>query len=335
MMKKTILAFILMIIGMGVATAQSNDDNVCTFRMKLHYDPSLKREITINTARKEICTIKNGRTESRMNYYDFHVIDITRFSFSLVPDKKAPRNNEEFAKSKYCFLFTADGIFLSAGEGKMLIFEYEMPEDEMTDQFVKLIGNLTGMKSEESSSSSSSKPLPGTTGTKRGPNTTPDVKKEMTELQMVMYPFGMLTKNRSVYTNQQVKKELTALFKDNVMVEDSMAVVTPGDVNGYDYSYNDSYPYCIGYFQGVRLSSWSYFFDFDKANYSQKIVMAMAVRFVNLLEKNDISLIENGPNDFSPYYARLRGGGREIEVQVNDGSGGDSWRLIVSSKWVK
>lgn len=157
----------------------------------------------------------------------------------------------------------------------------------------------------------------------------PAVTKRMTEMQMVMYPFGVLTKNKGTYTNQQVRTELTAMFKDNVIVMDSMALVSRGDGEGYDYSYKGGYPVCTGFFNDVKLSSWSYYFDLDKASYTQSTVITAARDFMEQLRNNNFQFVGGIPSDDELYNSKLRGFGREVEIIVKKTSG-DSWRLIVS-----
>ena len=236
----------------------------------------------------------------------FRVLNITKISFDgkmiNMPDKRTAETFNAMCKA------------LAAKTGNESVYGEEGMEKSLY---------------EEVDSKLSVKPSAGTTNRNATPNTPPAVTKQMTEMQMVMYPFGILTKNKGIYTNQQVKTELTAMFKDDVFVMDSLAVVSRGDGVGYDYSYNGGYPVCEGFFNDIKLSSWSYYFDLDKTGYTLSTVITMARNFMEQLRNNNFQFAGNSPSDNDLYNAKLRGFGREVEIMVKEVSG-DSWRLVVS-----
>ena len=241
----------------------------------------------------------------------FRVLNITKISFDgkmiNMPDKRTAETFNAMCKA------------LAAKTGNVSVYGKEGMEKSLY---------------EEVDSKFSVKPSAGTTNRNATPNTTPAVTKQMTEMQMVMYPFGILTKNKGTYTNQQVKTELTAMFKDNVIVMDSMALVSRGDGEGYDYSYKGGYPVCTGFFNDVKLSSWSYYFDLDKASYTQSTIITLARNFMDQLRYNNFQLVGGIPSDDELYNSKLRGFGREVEIIVKETSG-DNWRLLVSVRYKK
>ena len=161
----------------------------------------------------------------------------------------------------------------------------------------------------------------------------PALPKEMTEMQMIMHPFGVLTDKLEGYTQEQVAQDLTKLFTDNVSTyETSLVTVTNLNNKGYDMSYK-GYPAsnCYCYFSDGKLESYSFSFHFLKDEFSLEHAISIAKAFISKLEDSKSFVAQKAYGD-SPFKASLEGLGREINVRVHSAGyrvKDDSWGLFI------
>ena len=146
----------------------------------------------------------------------------------------------------------------------------------------------------------------------------PALPKKMTEVQMVMHPFGVLKKDLSGYTFRQVEKDLKTLYNDYVDVWEETTIINVfrKDGKGYDMSYKGFIPIASCIFQEGRLYSYQYEFYFDRDVHTKESVEAMAKAFVSALKKGGISLPKNFSDD--SYAVSGNYGSRGIIVAVHD-----------------
>lgn len=146
----------------------------------------------------------------------------------------------------------------------------------------------------------------------------PALPKKMTEVQMVMHPFGVLKKDLKGYTYRQVEKDLKTLYNDYVDVWEETTIINVfrKDGKGYDMSYKGFIPIASCIFQEGRLYSYQYEFYFDRDVHTKESVEAMAKAFVSALKKSGISLPKNFSDD--SYAVSGDYGSRSIIVAVHD-----------------
>ncbi len=146
----------------------------------------------------------------------------------------------------------------------------------------------------------------------------PALPKKMTEVQMVMHPFGVLKKDLKGYTYRQVEKDLKTLYNDYVDVWEETTIINVfrKDGKGYDMSYKGFIPIASCIFQEGRLYSYQYEFYFDRDVHTKASVEAMAKAFVSALKKDGISLPKNFSDD--SYAVSGDYGSRSIIVAVHD-----------------
>lgn len=146
----------------------------------------------------------------------------------------------------------------------------------------------------------------------------PALPKKMTEVQMVMHPFGVLKKDLSGYTLRQVESDLKKLYKDYVDVweETSIIYLLHKDSKGYDMTYKGIVPSASCIFQEGRLYSYEYEIPFDREEYTKERVEATAKAFVSALKKGGINLTKSVSGD--SYAVSGTYGSRSILVAVHD-----------------
>ena len=146
----------------------------------------------------------------------------------------------------------------------------------------------------------------------------PALPKKMTEVQMVMHPFGALKKDLKGYTYRQVESDLKTLYNDYVDVWEETTIINVfrKDGKGYDMSYKGFIPIASCIFQEGRLYSYQYEFYFDRDVHTKASVEAMAKAFVSALKKGGISLPKNFSDD--SYAVSGDYGSRSIIVAVHD-----------------
>lgn len=252
------------------------------------------------------------------------------YTFSLSPNQKAPRNDDEALESTHLLLISSVGVYV-VYEDEEFGYEYTMTKEARIKEMASLLLDLEGIEPKKTSSSSA-KPSSGTTtkpttsnkpATSAKPVSTtliasPAQPKKMTEVQMVMNPFGVLTKNLSRYTYRQVVKDLKSLYNDYVDVweEQSIISVLRENGKGYDMSYKGLIPTVNCIFHGDKLYSYQYEFYFDRDRNTKESVEAIAKGFVSALKKNGINLTKNLSGD--SYSVSGRYAGRGIIVCVHD-----------------
>lgn len=346
LMKKTVFSFVLVFIGICVAlNGFAQNDKVSTFNLKLHDEPGYKLVMTVNPSQKEITQRVNDGEVRRINYYDYSIvqigdINIGNFSFSLIPDIKAPKTGDECLTSEYYVFIGLNAVIVSLAKNRVLAFDYDMPKDKKVDQLAILTGNLLGLEPEKNSSSSSksssstaSKPVTTNKATSSSLINVPALPKEMTEMQMVMHPFGVLTDNLEGYTQEKVAKDLTTLFTDNVSTyETTLVTVTNQNNKGYDMSYK-GYPAssCYCYFSDGKLESYCFSFHFLKDKFSPEQAISIAKAFISKLVDSK-SFVDQKAYGDSLFKASLEGLGREINVRVHSAGyrvKDDSWGLFI------
>lgn len=146
----------------------------------------------------------------------------------------------------------------------------------------------------------------------------PALPKKMTEVQMVMNPFGVLKKDLKGYTYRQVEKDLKTLYNDYVDVWEETTIINVfrKDGKGYDMSYKGFIPIASCIFQEGRFYSYQYEFYFDRDVHTKESVEAMAKAFVSALKKSGISLPKTISGD--SYAVSGNYGSRGIIVAVHD-----------------
>ena len=329
-MKKTVFTLVLVIIGICFAlNGSAQNDKVCTLHLKVEDHPDYKVVMTINPSQNLITQKVNDGEARDIYYYDYSFvridgINIGNYSFSLVSDMKPPKTEDECWTSEYYLFIGLGGVWLMLEKDTGYVFEYDMTVDEKADQLAILTANLLGLEPKSNSSSSHK--------TSSSLINVPALPKEMTEIQMVMHPFGVLTNKLDGYTQQQVVKDLTKLFIDHVStVGTSSVFVHHNNDKGYDMSYQGNIPTtCSCYFSDGKLYSYSYHFPFLKDGYSQEQIISIAKRFAEKLQENGLPLSETSNRDY--YNATFKTNDRVISIRVFSNAFykiDDSWAIDI------
>ena len=341
-MKKTIITFVLIIIGICVAIdGSAQKDRISTFPLRLHDDPQIKMVLAINPFNKEVIFKATDSSENRSHYYDYQIINQVCYTFSLASGVTAPKTVDDCLTSENYVLISSNVVIIAFKDKTRYVLDYDMSQEALVEEFASLLAGLMGLKPKSNSSSGRSsstvrKPaetLSAKTNTVVSLINVPALPKEMTEIQMVMHPFGVLTDNLDGYTQQQVAKDLTTLFTDNVTTyESSLVSINHLNDKGYDMSYMGYIPSCHCYFAEGKLKSYNYTIYFNKESYTLEETISIAKRFVEELQVNGIPLSQSNPSSYDHYIATLVFNERVISVKVNSASqfnSHDSWTIYI------
>ena len=166
----------------------------------------------------------------------------------------------------------------------------------------------------------------------------PLLKPQMSPMQMVMHPFGILKSDVSIYSAQKVADDVQSVFKENVNYDPKYRIVTATRPNnkGHDMSYcgflSDWMSCCFR--EDGSVLAYSFEFKFYKDKYSSDFAVSLAQKFVEDLKRENIVL--NRINGGRIIEFEGKHGIRTVSVRVSEGSqieSGDSWGLFIDIRF--
>jgi hypothetical protein len=353
LMKKTVFSFVLVFIGICVAlNGFAQNDKVSTFNLKLHDEPGYKVIMTVNPSQKEITQRVNDGEVRRINYYDYSIvqigdINIGNFSFSLIPDIKAPKTGDECLTSEYYVFIGLNAVIVSLAKNRVLAFDYDMPKDKKVDQLAILTGNLLGIEpkgntssSSKSSSSTTSKPVTTNKATSSSQQSTNyrgngDCvslfnDKQLTPERMIDHPLGFLSSNSSSFTYEQALQEVKrcGVVADSIIEGNAIAFHPSSDDSNYDLKWKglDLWNVSCIWVEG-KMISYLYTFDLDLdgpqlINYAEGIVSSISVS-KGIMFKDDPKNRYRSSNAL--FFRTGKYGTKDICINLSKGVSGSAW----------
>lgn len=360
LMKKTVFSFVLVFIGICVAlNGFAQNDKVSTFNLKLHDEPGYKLVMTVNPSQKEITQRVNDGEVRRINYYDYSIvqigdINIGNFSFSLIPDIKAPKTGDECLTSEYYVFIGLNAVIVRLDKSKTYPFDYDMTSDEKVNQLAILTGNLLGIEpkgntssSSKSSSSTTSKPVTTNKATSSSQQSTnyrgngDCVRlfndKLLTPERMIDHPLGFLSSNSSSFTYEQALQEVKQCGAVASTIFEGRAITfSPWlDDCNYDLKWNGYEPFdasCVWVDGKMTSYLYTFFLDIDRPqliNYAEGIVKSISVS-KGIIFKDDP---ENAFRSTNALFFRTGKYGTKdicIELSIGDSSGRASLEIRIN-----
>ena len=323
--------FIFLILGMTKSYSQ-----VFTFSdLQTNELPRTVWKVTVDPKKKLVEYYMDDIKMRSFRFYDYKKY-LTGISFSI-KQGEAAKDFEAFDQARcnsvWISRYFPHVLLLPLGVDKRWV---GLKMKEISEVGLWEIKNLMDYMEGNSTSSATTKTntaRTGTSATKPAATTTkpavaksattsliasPALPKKMTEVQMVMNPFGVLKKDLKGYTYRQVEKDLKTLYNDYVDVWEETTIINVfrKDGKGYDMSYKGFIPIASCIFQEGRFYSYQYEFYFDRDVHTKESVEAMAKAFVSALKKGGISLPKNFSDD--SYAVSGNYGSRGIIVAVHD-----------------
>ena len=330
--------FIFLILGMTKSYSQ-----VFTFSdLQTNELPRTVWKVTVDPKKKLVEYYMDDIKMRSFRFYDYKKY-LTGISFSI-KQGEAAKDFEAFVKQGESAKNKCNSLWISRYFPHVLLLplgvdEYwvdlKMRENSKIGRWDSeaLIEYMKGNSTSSATTKTNTTARTGTPATKPAATTTkpavaksattsliasPALPKKMTEVQMVMNPFGVLKKDLKGYTYRQVEKDLKTLYNDYVDVWEETTIINVfrKDGKGYDMSYKGFIPIASCIFQEGRLYSYQYEFYFDRDVHTKESVEAMAKAFVSALKKGGISLPKNFSDD--SYAVSGDYGSRSIIVAVHD-----------------
>ncbi|MBQ6032081.1 MAG: hypothetical protein IJL29_03550 [Prevotella sp.] len=162
----------------------------------------------------------------------------------------------------------------------------------------------------------------------------PALPKQMTEMQMIMHPFGVLTDNLKDYTQEQVMRDLRKLFGEKItLIKDGHITIFKEWCDGYNMSYKGVVPYkssCTFFKDDGGLKSYSYDMYYSREKYTKEQSIQIAKNFVKKLQENNIPMVED-----EKYYYQAEGKYRGRKIRIYEDYMDCNYWTIIILVWVK